>query len=141
MAVQNAYSLNLDFKPARALKARPLRAALEAASRRDERNSDYSLGACIAKSNKIVSVGWNRMKTHTRSRHKYKWLHAEMDAIIRAREDLKGSTMYVVRVRKNGTIGRSMPCKECMGWIHEVGIKKVIFCDEKGNFLELKPTP
>ena len=140
MAVQNAYDESLNPRKAKHIRARPLEAAIKAAQTRNERNSDYRLGACIAKANRIISVGYNRQKTHTKSRHKYKWLHAEMDAILRAREDLRGATIYVVRVRKNDTLGRSMPCRECMSWLAEVGIKKIIFCDQDGGLLELRPT-
>lgn len=40
---------------------------------------------------------------------------------------VKGATLYVVRVNKDGTLGNSKPCKNCTKFIVKLGIRKVIY--------------
>ena len=129
MAVQNAYDSDLVIREARVIRPVPLSAAIQAAMTDAQRNSPYQLGAAISYRSTVVSTGFNRRKTHPRSPHQYKWLHAEMDAIIKARRNpIDGLTMYVVRIRKDGTYGNSKPCRECVQAIRDAGLKTVVFC-------------
>jgi dCMP deaminase len=96
----------------------------------------HQLGAVIVKGNKIISVGFNKNKTHTKSNHAWKRLHAELCAIIKAKQDLTGSSIYVYRETKNGNLGLSRPCASCMEAIKEAGINKIYYTTETGFFEE-----
>lgn len=95
----------------------------------------YRVGAVIAKKRRIISVGHNRDKTHTIIRNKLdKYslvdkLHAEMDAILRARTDLSGSIIYVLRAcpGDDGGAGMARPCKLCMKLIRCSGIREIVY--------------
>lgn len=84
------------------------------------------VGAVITKGNKIVSVGYNGFAhgvedTDARLNErevKYKLVvHAEPNAIITAKQDLTGCTMYVWPL---------MPCHACASLIAQAGITKVV---------------
>ena len=92
----------------------------------------HQLGAVIVKGNKIISVGFNKNKTHTKSNHAWKRLHAELCAIIKAKQDLTGSSIYVYRETKNGNLGLSRPCPSCMEAIQEAGINKIYYTTDTG---------
>lgn len=67
--------------------------------------------------------------------------HAEMGAIKKALDmgiDLKGKTLWVIRFRKDGSIGCSKPCKYCEMLIREVGIKKVYYTQEDGSWAKIR---
>jgi len=88
----------------------------------------YHLGAVIVKKNRILNVGFNRNRTHPKSPHKYKYLHAEIDAIIGLDfEKLKGSTIYVFRENKQGGLALARPCSSCMTAIKTSGIKNLCY--------------
>ena len=42
-------------------------------------NPKFKLGCVIVRGSKVISVGTNNIKTHPRSTHPFKSLHAEMD--------------------------------------------------------------
>lgn len=76
----------------------------------------------------MLSIGVN--KNTMPNRH---WIdgvpcseHAEV-AALRQIKDPRGVTLYVVRVRPDGTSGLSRPCPQCAKYISELGIKKVIY--------------
>lgn len=95
----------------------------------------YRVGAVIVKGRRIIAGGTNKNKTHTIIRNKLdkfslvNKLHAEMAAILRARTDLNGAKIYVLRVcpdNAHGT-GMSRPCKLCYRLIRGSGIKEVVY--------------
>ena len=121
--------------------------------------SDHHMrvGAIIVKGRRIIAGGFNKSKTHTVIRNKIDKfslvdkLHAEMNAILKARTDLEGAKMYVLRVcinnkhlprrltgrprgRNLGDTGMSRPCNLCMNLIRNSGIKEIIYTT--GNPLE-----
>ena len=88
------------------------------------------LAACIVRKRQLISVGFNKKKTHPLQWKFSKcdeavYLHAEIDAIINAREDIRGATMYVLRVMKDGKTGLAKPCEGCARAIKHYGIKRV----------------
>lgn len=97
----------------------------------------HQLGAVIVKGNKIISLGYNKNKTHTKSNHAWKRLHAEISAIIKCREDLTGTTIYVYRETKNGDLGMARPCSSCLSAIQEAGIKRICYSTDNGYKEEL----
>ena len=92
------------------------------------------VGACIVKYNRIISTGYNGFPKNI-SNSLYPWtkdsddetenkffyvVHAELNAIINAKTDISGSTIYTTK----------FPCNECAKAIIQSGISKIIFDDE-----------
>ena len=105
------------------------------------------IGAVIVSGRKLVSIGSNRWRTHTKQKKytPYRYIlaeeaegdigrcHAEMDAIIKAgRNDLQGSSIYVYREDINGLLANCRPCGACMQAIKESGIKHVHYTSGDG---------
>jgi tRNA(Arg) A34 adenosine deaminase TadA len=98
---------------------------------------NQTLAACVVKRNKIISFGHNKKKTHPLQNKFNKhpqaiYLHAEIDAIKNALkrlsvEDLIGSTLYIVRTKKDGSEGLAKPCYGCMQAIESFGIAKIVY--------------
>lgn len=105
-----------------------LRLAKDASQKSDHHT--HKMGCVIAKSNKILGVGYNAMKTHPKSPHAYKSIHAEFMAIVNAGYDIKGSTVYVFRQQKDGTMAIAKPCSYCWEFLIECGAKEVIYSFE-----------
>lgn len=96
----------------------------------------HKLGAVIVRKNRIISFGWNETKTHSKSNHPWKALHAETSAIIYANpKELIGSEIYIYRELKDGTPADSRPCEFCMKLIRQVGIETIYFSKD-GNYWE-----
>lgn len=108
-----------------------LNLAKKASKRSDHRS--HKIGCVIAKRNRIVGIGFNRMKTHPKSPHSHKNIHAEFMAVINAGFEVKGATAYVFRQQKNGTWAISRPCEYCWKFLLDHGIKEVVYSFE-GSF-------
>lgn len=87
----------------------------------------FSLGAVVVDGSKIISVGANKLKTHPKSTHPYRSLHAEMAAIIAAHQDLSKCDMYVYREIKSGVPALAKPCQYCEVMIQEAGIRHIYY--------------
>ena len=109
---------------------------------------NQTLAACVVKRNKIISFGHNKKKTHPLQNKFNKhpqaiYLHAEIDAIKNALkrlsvEDLVGSTLYIVRTKKDGSEGLAKPCCGCMQAIESFNIGKVIYTTNvQGNYKKI----
>ena len=108
------------------------------------------LAAAIVIKNEIISIGFNRKKTHPFQRQfqtndKQIYLHAETDAINRAlkyvsKEELKKATLYVARVKyldnktKKVVWAESKPCIGCQRAILSYGISNVIHTCDDGEY-------
>jgi deoxycytidylate deaminase len=93
----------------------------------------HKLGCVIVRKNEIVSLGFNKLKTHPKSNHPFKSLHAELDAILSAdREDIRGADLYIFRETKFGNPAMAKPCKYCEAAIKEVGINRVFYSCNNG---------
>lgn len=91
---------------------------------------EHRIGGVIVKKSRVISLGFNKPKTHTKSNHLYKNIHCELDCILSAEKgDLQGSTLYLYRENKQGVPSLSRPCKWCQVLIREVGIKAVCYTD------------
>lgn len=97
----------------------------------------FKVGAVIFRGSKILSAESNAIRSCSKLNKKFqKWensLHAEQHSIIKARRDLKGASMLVVRVNKNGGIGMARPCDMCWGFMEAVGIKEVYYTTSTGE--------
>jgi deoxycytidylate deaminase len=89
----------------------------------------HRLGAVIAHGNDVISVGWNKSKTHPKSTHEWKFIHAEMDAIMKSRGRCRGAELYVARIGNDGLLRNARPCPACMALIVASGITKIHFTD------------
>lgn len=100
---------------------------------RNSTHYQHKLGAVIVKGNKIVGVGFNKLKTNSKSNHLYHSHHAELDAILNANtSDLTKMSIYVYRETKDGSLGSSKPCRFCEKLIASYGIKEVFYTDKAG---------
>lgn len=101
---------------------------------------EYFLCALIIKGGRVVGTGYNKKSTNSFVEH-YADLargtgrdycmstHAELDAICksRAKTDLRGSKIYVVRIKPSGGIGMAKPCPICQCALLAYGIKKAYY--------------
>ena len=98
------------------------------------------IGAVLVRSGKPISVGRNHpTKTHplVRKYHLHKTIHAEFSCVIGInRELVSGSTMYIYRETKDGTLALSKPCKTCMKFLKDIGIRKIYYTTKKGYLKE-----
>lgn len=91
-------------------------------------------GCCIVKDKEIISLGCNTYPKGTKENdfpttREGKWLetkypyiiHAEVNAILKTKEDLTGAKMYITL----------FPCNECAKIIIQSGIKEVVYLDDK----------
>lgn len=90
----------------------------------------HKIGCVIAKGNKVLGTGWNVLKTHPKSPHQYKSIHAEFMASIAAGDAIEGATAYIFRQQKDGTWANSKPCASCWKYLMELGIKEVVYSFE-----------
>jgi deoxycytidylate deaminase len=107
-----------------------LAVAIGAAS--SSKHEKFKVGAAIFRRNKLVSTGYNKNKTHPASTHPYCRIHAELAALINARQDVKGCDMFVARIRKDGETALAKPCKYCMALLLEYGIRVVSYTTNDG---------
>lgn len=97
----------------------------------------HKIGSVIVRCGKVLSVGTNNIKTHPKSPHPFKSLHAEMAAILLAKQDLKDCELYVFRELKDGSLALSRPCEYCWELIYASGIKEVHYTANQGHKTEL----
>lgn len=98
--------------------------------------SDYDahkLGAVIVRKGNIIGLGFNRKRTHPRSKTRFQNIHAELSAILNSsEEDLTGCSIYIFRKTKLGDLGTARPCEHCMNLIKSVGIEMCYYSTETG---------
>lgn len=90
------------------------------------------MGAVITKGGRVLASSTNKTRYSRQAASNFATTHAEEGAIIQVLRKpnglqlLNGATIYVTRIKKNGTCGTATPCKSCQSLIDSVGIKKVI---------------
>jgi deoxycytidylate deaminase len=108
-------------------------------------NSEHrtQLGVVIAKGKRVISVGWNKYKSHPRQLSYIKdgkriqtgSVHAELDAIIGVpQKHLEGATLYIARVLADGACGLSRPCSACRKVIRAAGIRKIVYTENDNKY-------
>jgi deoxycytidylate deaminase len=98
----------------------------------------HKIGGIIVYKSKIVSMGFNRMRTNPNSNAYNRHTHCELDCILRAdREYLENSTIYLYRETKQGTPANSRPCCFCMVLLREAKITEVCYTND-GKFVKEK---
>lgn len=110
------------------------------------------VGSVVVSGHKVISTGCNSMKTNP-LQHKYNKYrgfddyessiacqHAEVSALScligKYGVDWENLDIYVYREKKDGSLGCSRPCKACSRLIKDLGIRRVYFIDENGNYTE-----
>jgi tRNA(Arg) A34 adenosine deaminase TadA len=88
-------------------------------------------GAVVIHRGKIVGQGHNKMCIEHKNKVNRWSVHAEVDAIHDAlrkisREDLKKSTLLVVRLKEGG-LSLSAPCCDCSNYIQRCGINRCYY--------------
>jgi tRNA(Arg) A34 adenosine deaminase TadA len=91
------------------------------------------MGAVITRRKRVLGVGKNSYKSDPLqfrySRHPLSICkHAEIDAIKNAikngnSNELEGSTMFVARILKDGSLALAQPCQGCQKALDEFGIQ------------------
>lgn len=97
----------------------------------------YRLGAVVLSGKRIVSKGYNKLKTNPKLFKEYGYYstHAECSALMRA---AGGDTLVVVRIKKNGDLACSKPCEKCQRFIKDYGIKRVFYIDWDSEVKEMQ---
>lgn len=90
------------------------------------------VGAVIVdEKNRVVSLGFNGFprgvedKDMPREQKLLRTIHAEVNALLFARQDVEGCTMYVTHP----------PCAQCAAKIVQAGIKEVVFILPPSEFI------
>lgn len=99
-----------------------------------------SLVAAIYKGHRLISVGFNDyrkshplQKKYGRDEHSI-FLHAELDAILNARTDVRGCTLYIARAKKvqgKWVKGLAKPCFGCSAALEAFGIQQVFYTEDE----------
>lgn len=87
----------------------------------------FRVGAVIANGSHILGMGRNKPNNHKARFPGYRSVHAELDAILKSRGDLKGSTVYVVVINSCGNEVVSKPCDLCMEMLRSHGVSTVVY--------------
>lgn len=99
------------------------------------------VGAAVWRDSDLV--GWNQAKTHP-AIEKLGYpagstLHAELDLIVGLGfYGLRGETVYVARLLRNGKTALARPCPVCMAALVRCQVKRVVWTtDEEGKLGEI----
>jgi tRNA(Arg) A34 adenosine deaminase TadA len=105
----------------------------------------YRMGAVLVKGKTVIGAGCNRNDhpklRRWRSRHLFPHtgLHAEMAALWGCDwKALPGTRLYVVRVKRDGSLAMAKPCKVCEELIGWAGIRKVYYSNLTGKIEMMK---
>lgn len=117
-----------------------IKAAVEEAKKSDYRQK---VGAVIVKKKTIISKGHNYAQRAAKKLHPkfQEWpnsIHAEVDCILKARTDVAGASIYVIRINNLGQFRLSKPCKHCSAYLKHIGIKKVFYSINEYPYIATK---
>lgn len=95
-------------------------------------NSTYRWkhGAVVAKGNKVLGFAPNKFRNAPLVDENNVSDHAEratLRELLKVREDLRGCTIYIARINKQGETMISRPCDDCMKAIIDAGIKEIVY--------------
>lgn len=100
------------------------------------------VGAILVRGNRVIASGTNQLRHQSKLRtgHWQGSLHAEVDCLlnaIRTRQKIKGSTMFVVRLKADTSFGLALPCEDCFEVIQGLKVKKVYFSTNQQTISEV----
>lgn len=101
------------------------------------------MGAIVVKSGKPFGAGPNKIRNfqvttpspeEALNFDKSHWsIHAEAAALKRAGASAQGSTVYVVRLLKSGTMAMAKPCSDCAALLKDYKVSKVVYSTNDGT--------
>lgn len=100
------------------------------------------LGCVIFDKNIILSIGHNQIGRNAKNLHpnfqEYKGsIHAEIATILKAKKNLIGSDLLIIRINNNLQFRLAKPCVRCMDYIKYVRIRKVYYSTSKYPYFEM----
>lgn len=102
----------------------------------------HRLGAIVFKGNKVISRGFNQIRHCSRLPKEFnEWknsLHAEQNAMLNAKRDLKGYSLLVIRMNKDGDLQLAKPCSLCEGMAMFYGIKEIFYSTSENTIKRMK---
>lgn len=102
----------------------------------NERYPKWRLGAAIVKGGSVLAKGISSLRNNP------KFIpdgencseHAEIAALRKAKNsNIRGATIYVARIGRDGDMKLAKPCDSCMDALSEAGIRKVVYTTAYGN--------
>jgi cytidine deaminase len=106
-------------------------------AQKESANSEYcyKIGSVFITRSGEVFKGHNKIKTHTRSNHSYRNIHAELDVLLKVgihnKNKIDGGTMVLYRETTLG-IACAKPCRFCEKILNEFNINNVYYTDIDG---------
>lgn len=92
----------------------------------------YPMAAILLKSGHPIGFGVNKYTTS----HYPRTRHAEESALLSVGDGAHGTTVLVVRVRRNGTLGMARPCGRCRLTLAAAGVKRAVYSTPVGFEVE-----
>jgi deoxycytidylate deaminase len=113
-------------------------AAFAASELSDAPRQGLKMGAALFSGSRLLSVGANLYgRSHPESEQSkdfWRSTHCEHVALLRRQHyDNRRLTLYVARRRKDGSIGSSRPCKNCLWLCSVLGVTRVWFYNSYGQ--------
>jgi len=96
----------------------------------------HKIGAVVVNRGRVVGMGANHLKTHPKSNHPFKSIHAELKAILNSGTDAQRATLYLYRETKRGETALAKPCTWCQELIAQSGITRIVFTNTLGVCVE-----
>lgn len=106
------------------------------------KDQKWRLVAILASKSSPISIASNDLvKTHpfTHTFFEHRRRHAEFRCLKKAPSSrVDGSTMFVWRFLRNGSLAMAKPCPMCTEMMQEKGVKRVIYSIASGKFGEMR---
>jgi len=109
-------------------------------------HNTFKHGAVLVKGGSVINTAFNKDQ-HNRFGNRFRNVkvcghathHAELGAILGLDKNLtSGSTLYVVRVNREGIFRLSKPCEMCHNILKFCGIKKVVYTTGKNSIAKIR---
>lgn len=111
-------------------------AALKAARR--SQFYSHRVGAAVFIGAKLISLGYNRHKSHPKSSPRTCTQHAEFNSLIRlAGNDLSNAVLFVARLTRTNRVSCAKPCPDCQAIISRMNIRRVFYTNHDGQLEKL----
>jgi len=95
-------------------------------------HAQWRVGSVLVRGGSVLSTGFNRYRNDPAqvelSGVSY---HAEA-VVLRRTSAARGATLYVARVRRNGSLGASKPCARCQAALVAAGVHTVVWTTPYG---------
>jgi len=114
---------------------------LDLAARIAEQSSypHFKHGAVLVKGASVINVSHNKQGFNSfgakfrKKKQGRATLHAELGSVLNVeKKNTEGSTVYVVRVNRQGSTRLSKPCHMCESAMKHCGVRRVIYSTDDG---------